>query len=297
MHEEVKTVRTWVSVWINIFDHYSIYTEERRKTILISFSDDDVTMSELQHALAKTSISQMHQTYDPNLTRDEQMDIVNQLKAKHEMLKQTHQRRARSPHGSRHSSLRRRKISQMSGDYESSTDYESRPTSVITEHAGRDNLAFISENDEVFENEKPSRRNIQLEEMNAKNLQHGDERRRKQGLAENPNRSVVKDYSDNDLNQNNSASHPFYYSNAAANPNGHIPIRQQSNKRSGQALRFSDVPPVSIISGNRATDSRQTARPPQSILNQNVSPSMRISTNGHTVRPDVDPDFEEVTYL
>ena len=254
-------------------------------------------MSELQHALAKTSISQMHQTYDPNLTRDEQMDIVNQLKAKHEMLKQTHQRRARSPPGSRHSSLRRRKISQMSGDYESSTDYESRPTSVITEHAGRDNLAFISENDEVFENEKPSRRNIQLEEMNAKNLQHGDERRRKQGLAENPNRSVVKDYSDNDLNQNNSASHPFYYSNAAANPNGHIPKRQQSNKRSGQALRFSDVPLVSIISGNRATDSRQTARPPQSILNQNVSPSMRISTNGHTIRPDVDPDFEEVTYL
>ena len=237
----------------------------------------------------------MHQTYDPNLIRDEQMDIVNQLKAKHEMLRQSHERRARSLQGSRQNSVRRRKISRMSGDYESSTDYESRPTSVMTEHAGRDNLAFINEKDEVFENDKPSRRNIQLEEMNAKNLQYTDERRRKQGSAEKPNQSVAKEYSDNDLNQNNSAS--FYYNSGTANPNGHIPKRQQSNKRSGQALKFSDVPPVSVISGNRATDSRQTARPPPSILNQNVSPSMRISTNAHTIRPDVDPEFEEVTYL
>ena len=237
----------------------------------------------------------MHHTYDPNLIHDDQMDIVNQLKAKHEMLRQTHQRRVRTPQGSRQGSLRGRKISQMSGDYESSTDYESRPTSVMNEQVGRDNLAFINENDEIPVNEYTDVQNIHLKEMNAKNLQNGDGKRRKKASTEKPNGSLVDDYSDNNLNQNNSSSYVYHYGNGVTNQNGYIPTRAQNNKRSNQGLRFSEVPPVSIISGHHVTDERQIARPP--VHDKNVSPSMRISTNGHAIRPDVDPDFEEVTYL
>ena len=237
----------------------------------------------------------MHHTYDPNLVHDDQTDIVNQLKNKHEMLKKTRERRTRSPHGSRQNSLRRRKISQRSGDYESSTDYESRPTSVMTEHAGRDNLAFINENDEVFENDGW---NIQLEEMNTKNADQSKPRRKK-ASAEKPNGSVINYTDNNNLNQNNSSGHTFYHGNTVeTNLNGSIPNQHiTTTRRSDTPMSLRETPQVSIISGQRVTDSRQTARPPTLVNPQNILPVMRVSTNGHIIRPDVDSDFEEVTYL
>lgn len=252
----------------------------------------------------------MHHTYDPNLINDDQHDIVNQLKAKHEMLKQTRQRRVRSPHDSRQNSLRRRKMSHMSGDYESSTDIDSRPASVMTEHAGNINLAFINEKDEETKlgNDvgtiRKGSQNIQLEEMNAKNAadQAKNKRQRKKTSTEQPNGLVAHESStdtDNNLNQNNSATNNmFYYGNGGLNSNGFIPNQPNntntnaSNGRPDHSISYQEPTQISIISGHRLPDSRQTP------YQQHIVPIMRVNTNGHVIKQDSDPDFEEdFTYL
>ena len=188
----------------------------------------------------------------------------------------------------------------MGNDYESTTDYDSRPDNTGTEHADLDNLAFINENDEDklgnYANVNRDNQNIQLEEVDPKNAEEQVKRKRKEASAQKPNGSAVQDYIDNNLNQNNSTTSKVCHGNEANNPNGYIP-NQPTNRSSAVSFSSAEPPKVSIISGHRVPDSRQMARPKHSGNQQIILPVMRVNSNGHTIRPDLDPEVEEVTML
>ncbi len=186
----------------------------------------------------------MHQTYDPNLTHDDQTDILNQLKAKHEMLRRNRDRR---------NSLRRRKVSERSAEYESNTDHDSRPTSAMTDHAGKDNLAFVDETDDTPGSKE--NKNTRVEEVKLEDMSNSNEgkRKRKKGQGQKPNGEInpAFDSTNDNLNQNNSAA-----PGEAQQPNGCLP----HSAVDAQLADSAEPVEVAVIPAIREEDEQQSNR-------------------------------------
>ncbi len=159
----------------------------------------------------------MHHTYDPNMTHDDETDLLSQLKTKHEMLKQNRERR--------------RRHTVVSNEHESNTDHESRRGSVLSDHAGKDNLAFVSETD--GEEDDDAGGAVKLQDMNTNN------RQRRAAVGQRPNGIVIEDIQESNENQNNSHT---------ARGNGYIPNRDLPKR----SVSFEDeIPEVRVIPSSR----------------------------------------------
>ena len=88
----------------------------------------------------------VHRTHDPNLTREKDTDLLEQLKSKHRLMRQNRERRFATPMGSRAGSLRRRHVTQRRNTLQSLTIEPQREDHF--RHVGLTNLGYINEDEE-----------------------------------------------------------------------------------------------------------------------------------------------------